>query len=69
MVLYYRDGLEVIKFIYSNPIFANCMDYVPYRLTDPQEGGQRVYGEFMSGDFAWDYQVCLCTLYQLSKLY
>ncbi|KAF7980145.1 hypothetical protein HWV62_39591 [Athelia sp. TMB] len=55
MVLYYRDGLEVIKFLYSNPVFSKCMDYTPYRLTDPHEKGQRVYGDFMSGDFAWEY--------------
>ncbi|KAF7969079.1 hypothetical protein HWV62_28378 [Athelia sp. TMB] len=55
MVLYYRDGLEVIKFIYSNPVFANCMEDRPYRLTDPKQNNQRVYGEFMSGDFAWEY--------------
>lgn len=63
MVLYWRDGLEVIKFIYSNPVFAHCMDDRPYRLTDPQQGGQRVYGDFMSGDFAWRYFVRLNTSY------
>lgn len=61
MVLYWRDGLEVTKFIYSNPVFAHSMDYKPYKLTDPQQGGQRVYGDFMSGDFAWKYYVCLHT--------
>lgn len=60
-MLYWRDGLEVIKFIYSNPVFARSMDYKPYRLTDPQQGGQRVYGDFMSGDFAWNYYVRLHT--------
>ncbi|KAF7985012.1 hypothetical protein HWV62_10006 [Athelia sp. TMB] len=59
MVLFWRDGLEVIKHIYSNPVFANCMDERPYRLTDPEQNDQRVYGDFMSADFAWDYYSAL----------
>lgn len=56
-MLYWRDGLEVIKFIYSNPVFANCMDHRPYQLRDPKQNNQRVYGDFMSADFAWNYHV------------
>lgn len=61
MVLYWRDGPEVIKHLFANPVFFQCMDLVPYHLTD-KENGQRVYGDFMSADFAWDYQVCLCLI-------
>lgn len=57
MVLYWRDGLEVIKFLYSNPVFARCMEERPYELRDPQQQNQRVYGNFMSGEYAWQYYV------------
>jgi hypothetical protein len=58
MIVYWRDGLEVAAHLFSNPIFANCLELNPYRLF---EGTDRVYGEFMSGDFAWDYQACVYT--------
>jgi len=56
ITLYWRDGLEVIKSLFSNPIFAGCMEMDPYKLVE-RETQPRVYGEFMSGDFAWEYQV------------
>jgi hypothetical protein len=32
------------------------METTPYKLLD-KETNLRVYGEFMSGEFAWDYHV------------
>ena len=58
ITLYWRDGLEVIKHLFSNPVFTHCMELDPYKLID-QETGQRVFGEFMSGEYAWDYIVRL----------
>lgn len=56
IVLYWRDGLEVIASLFSNPVFANAMEYTPYQLLE--EGtGARAYGEFMSANYAWDYVV------------
>lgn len=57
MVLYWRNGLEVVAELFANPIFAACLETTPYKLYD-KETNQRVYGEFMSADFANDYQVC-----------
>jgi hypothetical protein len=34
------------------------MELDPHELID-QETGQRAFGEFMSGEYAWDYVVCL----------
>ena len=34
------------------------MELDPYKLID-QETGQRVFGKFMSGEYAWDYIVRL----------
>jgi hypothetical protein len=56
MTLYWCDGLKVVKYLFANPVFATCMEMTPYKLLD-KETGLPVYGEFMSGDFAWEYQV------------
>lgn len=49
-MLYYRDGLEVIEYLFCNPIFAQCMEMSPYQLFD--ENNRPVVGEFMSGEWA-----------------
>lgn len=54
MFIYWRDGLEVIKHLYSNPIFAHSVQMTPYKAYD---NGQQIYGEFMSGTVAWQEQV------------
>lgn len=56
MVLYWRDGLEVIEQLFANPVFAQCIPYDAYQLVDPTTN-LRVYGDFMSAEFAWNYQV------------
>jgi len=52
--LIWRDGLEVIKMIFSNPIFAKMMTYDPHVVS---VDGQREYGEFFSSKYAWALQV------------
>jgi hypothetical protein len=64
MTLYWRDGLEVIKHLFANPVFANCMETNPYQLLEA-DTGLRVYGEFMSAEYAWNYQVCSFLILQL----
>ncbi len=61
IVLYYREGIEAVERLYSNPIFTSCMDISLYHLyTHPNKlPHQRVFGEFMSADFAWNYQLRL----------
>lgn len=56
MVLYWRDGLNLIAQLFANPVFSQCMGYDAYELTDP-DTGLRVYGDFLSAEFAWKYQV------------
>jgi hypothetical protein len=61
-ILYWRDGLEVVQCLYSNPIFAHSIEVTPYRLYE--NGEVRMYGEFMSADEAWRIYVsefsCFC---------
>ena len=52
MVLYWHDGLELIKRLFSNPVFAKHMEYNTYELINPSTN-YCVYGEFMSAQFAW----------------
>ena len=49
--LWYRDPRKVIHGIFSNPSLADGIDYVPYREF---EDGTRRYGDFMSGNWAWE---------------
>lgn len=59
MTLFWRDGLEVVKHLFANPVFANCMEFDAYKLLD-NDTGLRVFGEFMSAEYAWNYVVCAC---------
>lgn len=58
-MLYWRDGLEVVEHLFGDPAFASSMDFEPYQEfeTGPSAAQERIYGEFMSGDRAWDIQV------------
>jgi hypothetical protein len=61
MTLFWRDGLEVVAHLFANPVFAHCMETTPYILLERKEC-IRAYGEFMSGQFAWDYHVRAYTI-------
>lgn len=65
-MLYWRDAVEVTEQLFSNPVFARSMDMSPYqhRSTDNNE---RVYGEFMSADMAWEYAVRLNLIITLTN--
>jgi hypothetical protein len=54
--LIWRDALEVVKQLFSDPAFANHITFDPHIVHD---GTQREYGDFMSADFAWKIQVYL----------
>ena len=47
--LIWRDGLEVIKMIFSSPIFSQVMSYDPHAV---YVDGQREFGEFFSSKYA-----------------
>ncbi|KAG2084184.1 hypothetical protein BD769DRAFT_1632983 [Suillus cothurnatus] len=51
--LIWRDALEVVKQLFSNPAFANHMTYTPHVINI---GNQREYGDYMSADMAWKIQ-------------
>ncbi|KAH9166213.1 hypothetical protein EDB89DRAFT_2115908 [Lactarius sanguifluus] len=61
ITFYWRDALDVIEYIFGNPIFAPYMQYDPQRVWTDISKAERVYSEYMTGDFAWQSQVPLPT--------
>jgi hypothetical protein len=57
--LIWRDGLEVTKQLFANPIYVNHMCYDPHYIYQEQE---RQFGEFWTSDDAWEIQVSSYTL-------
>ena len=49
--VWYRDPRKVIHEIFANPDLASGIDYIPYHEF---ENDVRRYGDFMSGDWAWN---------------
>ncbi|KAH7917526.1 hypothetical protein BV22DRAFT_1026171, partial [Leucogyrophana mollusca] len=56
--LIWRDGLEVAKHLFANPIYAKHMAFDPVEIYN---GVEREVGEYMSGDHAFATQVCIIT--------
>ena len=65
IMLYYRNPLECIEALIQNPLVKDYLTWVPYKLyadgkepDDDEQSSQRVYTEWLSGDHAWEMQVC-----------
>ena len=52
--LIWHDGLEVVKDLFSNPVFANYMAYDPHKVMRSEEWE---YSEFFTGTRAFAIQV------------
>lgn len=59
--VWYRDPLEVIRNLVDNPALEGEFDYVPFREYQPKEDSddnkERVFRNYMSGNFAWEQAV------------
>ncbi|KAH9009021.1 hypothetical protein EDB84DRAFT_1280815 [Lactarius hengduanensis] len=53
---YWCNALSVIEYIFGNPVFASYMQYDPQRLWTDASRTERIYLEYMTGDFAWQSQ-------------
>jgi hypothetical protein len=60
--LYWRDPVACLESILHNPLIADHVGMVPFQLFKSAEKLMRVYTEWLSGDRAWDIQVCLCMI-------
>ena len=56
--LFYRDPLECIKSILSNPLVNDHIKFTPFRIYESAVNAMRIYTEWLSGDVAWSMQVC-----------
>ncbi|KAG2356109.1 hypothetical protein BDR07DRAFT_1492312 [Suillus spraguei] len=54
--LIWRNGLEVVKQLFSNPVYANHMCYNPHLIHTGRECEIR---EFWTSDDAWNIQACI----------
>ena len=52
VVLYWHDGLDLIRHLFPNPAFANSIEYDAFELIDPATN-HHVYSRFMSAQYAW----------------
>ncbi|KAF8870084.1 hypothetical protein BD779DRAFT_1456037 [Infundibulicybe gibba] len=59
MELWYRDPVECIKELLSNPAFKDSISYVPERVYTSSDGDDRIYDEMWTGDWWWDTQTKL----------
>ncbi|KAG1860754.1 hypothetical protein F4604DRAFT_1588345 [Suillus subluteus] len=62
--LIWRDGLEVTKQLFANPVYMNHMCYDPHYI---YQGQERQFGEFWTSDDAWEIQVSSRALNQLPE--
>ena len=56
-LLFYRYALNCVEYLFSNPLFADEIDFCPVQLYHDLEQMVCVYTEWMSGKKAWDMQV------------
>ncbi|KAF8160343.1 hypothetical protein K438DRAFT_1619422 [Mycena galopus ATCC 62051] len=56
LTLYYRDPLECLQSLLSNPLVQDFIYYTPFRLWETSAKLMRIYTEWLSGDTAWKYQ-------------
>lgn len=59
LVLYYRDPLDCLQDLLSNPLVQDFIHFTPFRLWDSAAKIVRVYKGWLSGDVAWRLQVSL----------
>ncbi len=59
IILYYRDGLDVFKFLFGNPLFQGHQGCIPMRIWEDDSCKVQFFGEPMSGDYVYEIQVRL----------
>ncbi|KAG0693661.1 hypothetical protein DFH29DRAFT_762430, partial [Suillus ampliporus] len=54
--LFWRDPVECLESLFSNPLFHDKLDFIPRRVYKTAARLLRVYSEWLTGDSAWDMQ-------------
>ncbi|KAI9435646.1 hypothetical protein F5148DRAFT_989825, partial [Russula earlei] len=55
--LWYRNSLQCVEELISNPMFEKYISYVPERIYEDSTGNTRVYDEMWTADWWWEMQV------------
>jgi len=55
--LFWRDPVDCLESLFSNPLFHDKLDFVPRRVYQTSASLLRVYSEWLTGDSAWKLQV------------
>jgi len=56
--IFYRDAIECLQSLLSHPLLADKFDFIPRKVYESAEHAVRIYQGFMTGNYAWDLQVC-----------
>ncbi|KAG1905438.1 uncharacterized protein F5891DRAFT_1183385 [Suillus fuscotomentosus] len=54
--LFWRDPVECLEALFSNPLFHDKLDFVPHHMYTTAAQLTRVYSEWLMGDSAWEFQ-------------
>ncbi|KAG1885867.1 uncharacterized protein F5891DRAFT_890093, partial [Suillus fuscotomentosus] len=54
--LFWRDPVECLESLFSNPLFHDQLDFVPRRIYTTSARLLRVYSEWLTGNSAWEIQ-------------
>ena len=57
MLLFHRDALECVEYLFGNPTFADWIDFRPVQLYRDSKWTVRMYSEWVTGNAAWEMQV------------
>lgn len=58
MTLFQRNSVLCLKALFLNPLFSDSIDYVLRHIYQSAERLIHVFGEYMTGNHAWEIQVC-----------
>jgi hypothetical protein len=56
--VYFRDALECIRALFSDPEFAPVLVFLPERHYSDAQKTERLFHEMHTGSWWWDTQVC-----------
>jgi hypothetical protein len=62
--LFYRDPIECLQSLLSNPRLADCIDFNCRKVYESADKDSRIYSSFMTGDHSWYLQVRLYVNFQ-----
>lgn len=55
--LFYRDSVECVKSLLQSPLMKDYLQFSPLRVFETAEKLVRIYGDWLTGDVAWNMQV------------